>query len=297
MCQTLKIRNLSKTYPNGTKALQNINISLPYGMYGLLGPNGAGKSTLMRTIATLQNPDQGEIFFKDIDILNDKMSLRKVLGYLPQNFGLYPDFTAFQMLNKLAIFKGVLDKKTRYNLVNHLLELTNLYSHAHKKLGGFSGGMKQRIGIAQTLIGNPQLIIVDEPTAGLDPEERNRFYNILSEVSLNKVVILSTHIVDDITTLCSNLAIIKEGQVIKTGNVPQIIGDLDGKVWRKTIRKSELDEHRNRYKVVQVKMIAGRPVIHIYSEDNPANNFHIQSPSLEDVYFHLVNGSLQSEEA
>lgn len=290
----LEIRNLNKTYSNGIQALKNINLSIPTGMFGLLGPNGAGKSTLMRTIATLQEPDSGSITFNDIDVLRQKEEVRKFLGYLPQEFGVYPKVTAETLLNHLAVLKGVTNKKARKELVEALLHKTNLIKYRKKNLGGYSGGMKQRFGIAQALLSNPQLIIVDEPTAGLDPGERNRFLNLLSELGENTVVILSTHIVEDVKELCTQMAIIDEGELLMEGNPMEAIKKIEGKIWQKRINKNDLDSHRSQYRVISERMIAGNPEIHVYSDTQPDPSFQAVSADLEDVYFAHIMGLEQN---
>lgn len=287
----LSITNLSKTYPNGVKALQNITLEIPTGMFGLLGPNGAGKSTLMRTIATLQEADSGSVKLGDIDALHQKHELRKVLGYLPQQFGLYPKISAEVLLNHLAVLKGITNRKERQELVNALLHKTNLYDVRKQNLSGFSGGMKQRFGIAQALLNSPKLLIVDEPTAGLDPLERNRFYNILSELSENTVVILSTHIVDDVKELCTNMAIINKGQVLLKGNPLELIDQIEGNVYEKTIHKAELEDYKKEYKIIAEKLFLGKPIIHILSEDHPEKGFIPVNAGLEDVYFSQILAS------
>lgn len=287
----LIINNLSKTYSNGVKALQNISLEIPTGMFGLLGPNGAGKSTLMRTISTLQDADQGDIMLNDLNVFKQKNELRKVLGYLPQQFGLYPKISSEVLLNQFAILKGISNSKERKNLVEILLYKTNLYDVRKQNLGGFSGGMKQRFGIAQALLNNPKLLIVDEPTAGLDPLERNRFYNILSEISENTIVILSTHIVEDVKELCTNMAIINQGQVLLHGKPLELIGQIENKVYQKTILKSELNEYKKNYKVIGEKLFLGKPIIHILSDTNPKGGFEPIATSLEDVYFSQIFGS------
>lgn len=284
----LIINNLSKTYSNGVKALDNICLNIPTGMFGLLGPNGAGKSTLMRTIATLQEADNGTITFGDLDVFSQKNEVRKVLGYLPQQFGLYPKISAEVLLNHFAVLKGITNKKERKELVITLLHKTNLYEVRKQNLGGFSGGMKQRFGIAQALLNNPKLLIVDEPTAGLDPVERNRFYNILSELSENTVVILSTHIVDDVKELCTNMAIINKGKVLLKGNPLTLIEQLEGKVYQKTIHKKELEEYKQEYNVIAEKLFLGKPIINILSEADPKNGFIAVNADLEDVYFSQI---------
>jgi ABC-2 type transport system ATP-binding protein len=288
---SLTIKNLSKTYPNGVKALQNISLEIPTGMFGLLGPNGAGKSTLMRTISTLQDADEGSIYLNDLDVLKQKNNLRKVLGYLPQQFGLYPKMSAEVLLNQFAILKGITNSKERKNIVEILLQKTNLYDVRKQHLGGFSGGMKQRFGIAQALLNNPKLLIVDEPTAGLDPLERNRFYNILSELSENTIVILSTHIVEDVKELCTNMAIINRGEVLLNGKPLELIKKIENKVYQKTIDKSELSRHKQEYMVIGEKLFLGKPIIHILSDTNPKNGFKLIEASLEDVYFSQIFNS------
>ena len=281
----LAIRDLSKTYANGVQALRDISLDIPHGMFGLLGPNGAGKSTLMRTIATLQDPDSGSIHLDDLDVLADKQAARQTLGYLPQEFGVYPKVTAEVMLDHFATLKGVIDKKERKALVEALLRQVNLWEKRYYKLGTFSGGMRQRFGIAQALIGTPKLIIVDEPTAGLDPEERNRFLNLLAEVGEKVVVILSTHIVDDVTDLCPRMAIIAQGQLRLVGEPREAIRSLEGRIWRKTIRKDELDAMREHLNVLSTRLVGGQPVIHVLSDATPGEGFVAVRPNLEDVYF------------
>lgn len=288
---TLEITNLSKTYANGVKALQNISLTIPTGLFGLLGPNGAGKSTLMRIIATLQEADEGAIKFNGADIAKHKNALRKVLGYLPQQFGLYPKISAEVLLHHLAVLKGLTNKRNRKEIVNGLLHKTNLYTDRKKNLGGFSGGMKQRFGIAQALLTNPKLLIVDEPTAGLDPIERNRFHNLLSQLAENTVVILSTHIVDDVQELCTNMAIINQGQVLLQGNPRTAINNLQGKIYQKTIQKTELSDYQAQYEVIAEKLFLGKPIIHILSETNPNNGFMPIQAGLEEVYFAQIFGA------
>jgi ABC-2 type transport system ATP-binding protein len=287
----LIIDNVSKTYSNGVKALQNISLEIPTGMFGLLGPNGAGKSTLMRTIATLQEADGGAISLGNLNVFTQKNEVRQVLGYLPQQFGLYPKITAEVLLNHFAVLKGITNKGERKDLVDALLHKTNLYTVKKQNLGGFSGGMKQRFGIAQALLSNPKLLIVDEPTAGLDPVERNRFYNILSELGENTVVILSTHIVEDVKELCTNMAVINQGQVLLKGNPMKIIEELEGKVYQKTIVKSELETYKQNYQVISEKLFLGKPIIHILSDSNPGDGFTPVKTDLEDVYFSQIFGS------
>lgn len=281
----LIIDNLSKTYANGVQALQNISLEIPTGMFGLLGPNGAGKSTLMRTIATLQEADKGSIKLGEIDVLKQKNELRQVLGYLPQQFGLYPKISAEFLLNHFAVLKGITHKGERNDLVKALLHKTNLYEVRKQNLKGFSGGMKQRFGIAQALLSNPKLLIVDEPTSGLDPVERNRFYNVLSELGEKTVVILSTHIVDDVKELCTNMAIINKGQVCLKGNPKKILEDMKGKVYKKTIHKQELSSYKQNYQVISERLFSGKPNIHILSDVNPGDGFTLINAELEDVYF------------
>ena len=295
----LKISNLSKTYANGVKALNNVSLNVSTGMFGLLGPNGAGKSTLMRTIATLQRADEGEIHLNDIDALKEKNEVRRVLGYLPQDFGVYPDLTAEQMLNHIALLKGILIKKERKEIVDFILEQTNLFDIRKRKLGTYSGGMKQRFGISQALIGNPDLIIVDEPTAGLDPEERNRFHNILSDISENKIVILSTHIVDDVRQLCNQMAIIHQGEVLLHGKTDEAVNKLSGNIWKKVITKQEFGEYDKHYNIILSHLFAGDVMIHVYSETQP-DNFSEAEADLEDVYFttiqNRISNNIQVEE-
>jgi ABC-type multidrug transport system ATPase subunit len=274
----LQIQNLSKVYKNGVRALDNVSLTIPVGMYGLLGPNGAGKSTLMRTIATLQEPDSGEIHLGTLNVLRQKQELRKTLGYLPQEFG------------HLALLKGITDSKQRKDTVEALLHRTNLYEHRKKALSGFSGGMRQRFGIAQALLGNPRLLIVDEPTAGLDPGERNRFYSLLSEIGEDVIVILSTHIVEDVMELCTNMAIIHQGKVLFAGAPSEAVKSLEGRIWQKSVAKPEVKEYEQRYRVISSKLIAGKPLIHIYSAENPGNGFTPVSPDLEDVFFSRISG-------
>ncbi len=287
----LSIKNLSKSYSNGVKALDNISIEISNGMFGLLGPNGAGKSSLMRTLATLQEADTGSAFLNDIDIFNEPNELRKVLGYLPQEFGVYPRITAEQLLNHLAILKGISNSRERKELVKYLLDKVNLYEKRNKSVKGFSGGMKQRVGIAQALIGNPKLIIVDEPTAGLDPGERNRFYNLLAEVGKEVIVILSTHIVDDVRELCTNMAIMNLGQIVYHGTPQNAIDELDGRVYQKMVPREELEVYAQNYSIISNKMVGGQPLIHISSETNPGEGFELIKPNLEDVFFSKINTS------
>jgi ABC-type multidrug transport system ATPase subunit len=291
----LTIRNLSKTYPNGVKALQDVSLDIPTGMYGLLGPNGAGKSTLMRTLATLQEADSGTATLGDINVLKDKESVRRVLGYLPQEFGIYPRISAVDMLDHLATLKGIAGNQ-RKEVVNALLQRVNLWEHRKKSVSSYSGGMRQRFGIAQALIGDPKLIIVDEPTAGLDPGERNRFYNLLSEIGENVIVILSTHIVEDVKELCSNMAIINGGQVLYAGSPDEALKQLSGKIWEKAISKAEIDEYQQKYQVISSKLVAGKPIIHILSDETPGAGFQSTPAGLEDVFFAKINaGATQAQ--
>ena len=285
----LTIKNLNKTYPNGTKALNEVNLTLEKGMFGLLGPNGAGKSSLMRTIATLQLADTGTIEFDGIDVFKQPEELRKVLGYLPQDFGVYPKVSAELMLNHIAKVKGITNKTERKNYVADLLNKVNLYKFRTRNLGDFSGGMRQRFGIAQALIGNPKLIIVDEPTAGLDPLERNRFHNLLSELGEQAVVILSTHIVDDVTNLCQNMAVFNAGQILVEGHPQELASQLDGKIYRKHIEKSELDQYINEYNVLTNYLRGGKLNVNIYNETHPENGFEQIPNTLEDFYFYSIN--------
>ncbi|MGB3467225.1 MAG: ABC transporter ATP-binding protein [Cyclobacteriaceae bacterium] len=281
----LQIRNLSKTYANGVKALNDISLDIPVGMFGLLGPNGAGKSSLMRTIATLQEPDSGSITLGNLDILTEKEEVRKILGYLPQEFGVYPRVNAETLLDHLAVLKGILNKGERKELVKYLLMKTNLYDYRKRSVAGYSGGMKQRFGIAQALLSDPKLIIVDEPTAGLDPAERNRFLNLLSEIGENTVIILSTHIVEDVRELCTNMAIINQGSLLYSGTPDEAIRSVDGKIWRKSLRREELEEIKAQHQVISERRLAGKPTVHVYSDSQPADGFTAVHADLEDVYF------------
>ena len=285
----LSIKNLSKTYPNGVQALNDISLEIPQGMFGLLGPNGAGKSTLMRTISTLQDADSGSIMLDDINVLEDKQSVREKLGYLPQDFGLYPRISAEVMLDHIAQMKGIGNKSERKTLVESLLQKVNLYKDRKKGLGTYSGGMRQRFGIAQALVGNPSLIIVDEPTAGLDPSERNRFYNLLSEIGENTIVILSTHIVEDVNTLCSNMAIICKGEVLMQGKPKDGIATVQGRIYQKSIDKGDLESYRSEYNLISTKLIEGKLSLRIESETDPGNGFVPVPADLEDVYFSYIS--------
>jgi len=293
----LLIENLSKRYPNGTQALQNVSLNIPLGMFGLLGPNGAGKSTLMRTLATLQEADSGRAALGDIDVLRQKDAVRRVLGYLPQEFGLYPKVSAEALLAYFAVLKGITNAKERSAVVQALLQQTNLYEHRRKALGGFSGGMKQRFGIAQALLANPRLIIVDEPTAGLDPEERVRFHNLLSAIGQNIIVILSTHIVSDVSDLCNAMAIIHEGQVRVAGNPSELVAELQGKVWRKSIRHDELPVFKDRYQLISMRLFAGQTLVHVLSPQPPDAGFEPVTPDLEDFYFATIKGFIHTPTA
>jgi ABC-type multidrug transport system ATPase subunit len=286
----LSIKNISKTYPNGVEALKNINLEIGNGMFGLLGPNGAGKSTLMRTIAALQDSDEGTITVGDIDVSKDKQSLREILGYLPQEFGVYPKISAKDLLDHLAVMKGITDSKERKGVVESLLHQTNLWGAKDQKLGTYSGGMKQRFGIAQALIGDPKLIIVDEPTAGLDPMERNRFHNLLSEIGENVIVILSTHIVDDVSDLCNDMAIILNGEVKLEGEPIQLIERMKGKVWKGLVEKSELSEIEKENDVISSRLYMGKVQVRIFSESPLNNGYEATEPEIEDLYFATIHG-------
>lgn len=285
----LIVENLTHVYPNGTVALDEVSLTVAKGMFGLLGPNGAGKSTLMRTIATLQAPTSGHVRFGEIDVLKDPEALRRTLGYLPQDFGVYPRVSALDMLDHMAILKGVSDRKDRKETVETLLNQTNLWKVRHKAIAGFSGGMRQRFGIAQALIGDPSLIIVDEPTAGLDPEERNRFLNLLAEIGENVVVILSTHIVEDVSDLCPAMAIICDGRIVGQGAPQALVASLQGRIWKKTIDKAELEACKARYQVISTRLFAGRTVIHIIADSDPGDGFTAVQGDLEDVYFSTLS--------
>jgi len=282
----LSISNLTKVYKNGVKAVDNLSLEIGTGMFGLLGPNGAGKSTLMRTIATLQNPDSGSINFQGINVLEDKMSLRKVLGYLPQEFGVYPKNSANNLLEYFATLKGIASKKERQLLIDEVLAITNLTDVRKKNVSDYSGGMKQRFGIAQMLLNNPKLIIVDEPTAGLDPAERNRFLNILREIGTNNTVIFSTHIVDDVKELCTDLAIMNSGRVLKNATPSEVIKEIDGKIWKKIISRKELESAENQYDVLSSSYNQDNSInIRVYGLEQPGVGFSRVEGGLEDVYF------------
>lgn len=285
----LTITNLSKTYSNGLKALSNINMEIGSGMFGLLGPNGAGKSSLMRTIATLQEADSGTITLGNIDVLKQKDEVRKILGYLPQDFGFYPKVTAIDMLNHFAILKGIANPKERKEICEALLNQTNLFEARKRNIGDYSGGMRQRFGIAQALLGNPKLVIVDEPTAGLDPMERNRFHNLLSEIGSTIIVILSTHIVDDVRNLCSNMVIMNQGTILLSGKPAKTIEDMKGKIWMKLIDKEQLPEIKMNYRVISTKVSEGKIQAHVFADTQPDESFAFVNADLEDVYFSVVS--------
>ena len=292
----LTISGLSKTYPNGVRALDGVSLTIPTGMFGLLGPNGAGKSTLMRTLATLQEADAGTVAMGDIDVLRDKAAVRRTLGYLPQDFGVYPKVSAEELLDHLARLKGLTQRRQRSETVATLLRQTNLYDVRRKALGGFSGGMRQRFGIAQALLGNPRLIIVDEPTAGLDPEERVRFHNLLAEIGENVIVILSTHIVSDVSDLCGRMAIINQGRVMLAGSPADLTRMLEGRVWQKAIDRTALDAARSSFPVISTRLLAGRTLVNVVADAPPAPGFAAVEPTLEDVYFAAIAGRLQASE-
>jgi ABC-2 type transport system ATP-binding protein len=285
------ISGLSKTYPNGVKALKNVSLSIGNNMFGLLGPNGAGKSTLMRTVATLQDPDSGTVRLDGLDVLANKNEVRKVLGYLPQEFGVYPKMSALDMLHHLGIMKGIASAPERKEMIDALLEQTNLWDVRKKALSTFSGGMKQRFGIAQALLGNPRLIIVDEPTAGLDPAERNRFLNLLSSIGREVTVILSTHIVDDVRELCPRMAIIAGGELLLEGSPSEALAALEGKIWSKVVSSDdELRSLESRMRVISTHLIAGQHEVRVYSDTHPGDGFRPVDSVLEDVYFLNLSG-------
>ena len=284
----LAIRNLSKTYPNGTRALHDVSLDIPRGMFGLLGRNGAGKSTLMRILATLQEPDSGSATLGDIDVIRQKDQVRQTLGYLPQSFGFHPRVTAERLLDHFAILKGLGDAGPRRDVVEFLLRRTNLWDVRRQKVGAFSGGMRQRFGVAVALLGNPKLIIVDEPTAGLDPEERVRFLNLLSEIGEDSVVILSTHIVEDVEELCSRLAIIDRGEILLTAEPARAIEELRGKIWRRSVTRDELTTLETRLNVISTKLLAGRTIVHVHADDSPGAEFDAVEPDMKDVYFSVM---------
>jgi ABC-2 type transport system ATP-binding protein len=294
----LRIENLSKTYPNGIRAVDNISLAIPVGMFGLLGPNGAGKSTLMRILATLQEADTGTATLDDIDVLRDKDAVRRTLGYLPQEFGLYPKVSAEELLDYFAILKGITNKGERGDVVHALFEQTNLSDARYRRLGTFSGGMRQRFGIAVALLGNPRLIIVDEPTAGLDPAERVRFLNLLSALGEKSVVILSTHIVEDVSELCSHMAIIDRGRIKLEAEPIAAIAALQGKIWRRLVPRSELPDYQKRYALVSTKLLGGRTVVRVYGDSRPSEEFEPAEATLADVYFSAMHlGSAPAGEA
>ena len=294
MTLTLKIDGLSKTYPNGVRALRGVSLDIPTGMFGLLGPNGAGKSTLMRTLATLQDADAGSARLGTIDVLRDKDAVRRRLGYLPQDFGVYPKVSAQDMLDHLARLKGIAAAGERRDVVADLLKQVNLHDVRKKALGGFSGGMRQRFGIAQALLGNPELVIVDEPTAGLDPEERVRFHNLLAEIGENVIVILSTHIVSDVSDLCANMAIINKGEVLLTGDPTTLTAALAGRVWQKAVARSDLESVKAAYPVISTRLVAGRTLVSAVAPAAPGEGFEPVDATLEDVYFAAIAGRLGS---
>lgn len=293
----LELSGVSHVYPNGTRALDNVSLSIPKGMYGLLGPNGAGKSTLMRTVATLQTPTSGSIVFDGLDVLAQPEELRKRLGYLPQDFGIYPRVSAYDMLDHMAVLKGIASKAERRDTVETLLAQVNLWDVRKKAIAGFSGGMRQRFGIAQALIGNPDLIIVDEPTAGLDPEERNRFLNLLAEIGENVVVILSTHIVEDVADLCPRMAVLVNGAIRLEGAPKDLIEKARGTIWAKTIERGELGAYQKMYEVISTRLFAGRTIIHILSPTAPGDGFEQAPGGLEDVYFSTLAATRRDDPA
>ena len=290
----LSIKQLNKTYANGVKAINNVSLEIPNGMFGLLGPNGAGKSSLMRTIATLQDPDSGSIHFDGVDVLKGKEGLRRQLGYLPQDFGVYPKVSAETLLNHFAVLKGLTEKGPRKEAVEALLQQTNLWEARKRNLGTYSGGMRQRFGIAQALLGAPRLVIVDEPTAGLDPDERNRFLNLLAKIGEQVVVILSTHIVDDVTDLCPRMAMIVKGQVLVQGEPQAAIDTLLGKVWRRSISMDELAQYQQTLHVLSTRLVGGKPQINVFADSQPDSGFTQIAPDLEDVYFLHVRNAARS---
>jgi ABC-2 type transport system ATP-binding protein len=292
----LQIHDVSKTYPNGVQALKAITLTIPAGMYGLLGPNGAGKSTLMRMLATLQEPDTGTIRLGDVDVLTRKDDVRRTLGYLPQEFGVYPKVTAEELLDHFALLKGIAGRRARKEVVQALLRQVNLWDVRRQKLGGYSGGMKQRFGVAVALIGNPKLMIVDEPTAGLDPAERVRFLNLLSELGENSVVLLSTHIVEDVSELCTRMAIIDQGEILLEAEPLRAVDDLGGRIWQRVISKQELPAMEQEYAVISTKLLAGRTVVRVFSDAAPGSGFETAEPDLEDVYFSTMAGRIGRRE-
>jgi len=285
----LCIRDVSKTYPNGVRALDSVSLTIPAGMYGLLGPNGAGKSTLMRILATLQEADSGSATLGELDVLTRKDEVRKTLGYLPQEFGVYPKVSAESLLDHFAVLKGITGRRARTAIVEALLRKTNLWDIRTQKLSGYSGGMRQRFGVAVALLGNPTLMIVDEPTAGLDPAERVRFLNLLSELGQNSVVLLSTHIVDDVSELCTRMAIIDKGEILLEADPLRAIEDLHGRIWRRVIPASALPELEREHAVISTKLLAGRTVVHVSGDSSPGADFESVRPDLEDVYFSTLS--------
>ncbi len=288
----LNIRSISKMYPNGVHALKNVSLTIPTGMYGLLGPNGAGKSTLMRILATLQEPDTGTIHLGDIDVVQQKDQVRRTLGYLPQEFGVYPKVSAEQLLEHFALLKGVGQRAARKEIVEALLRQVNLWEVRKQKLGGYSGGMRQRFGVAVALLGNPKLMIVDEPTAGLDPAERVRFLNLLAELGENSVVLLSTHIVEDVSELCTRMAIIDQGEILLEAEPSRAVDEMRGHLWRRVISKSELADMERAHAVISTKLLAGRTLVRVHSEGPPGAGFESAEPDLEDVYFSAMSGHI-----
>jgi len=287
---TLSISGLSKTYSNGTRALKGISLDVPPGMFGLLGRNGAGKSTLMRIVATLQEPDEGTIRLGELDVIRQKELVRETLGYLPQSFGFHPRVRAERLLEHFAVLKGLVDAASRREVVEKLLRRTNLWDVRNQRVGTFSGGMRQRLGVAIALLGNPKLIIVDEPTAGLDPEERVRFLNLLSEIGEASAVILSTHIVEDVEELCSNLAIIDRGEILLAGSPAQVIANIRGRIWRRSVTREELPALEQEHAVISTKLLAGQTIAHVYAEESPGAGFEPVEPDLKDVYFAVMGG-------
>jgi ABC-2 type transport system ATP-binding protein len=288
----LRIQDVSKTYPNGVQALKQVNLTIPYGMYGLLGPNGAGKSTLMRILATLQEPDSGSVTLGEIDVLRDKDAVRRTLGYLPQEFGVYPKVSAEELLDHFALLKGIAGRRSRKEVVEALLRQVNLWEVRRQKLGGYSGGMRQRFGVAVALLGNPKLLIVDEPTAGLDPAERVRFLNLLSELGENSVVLLSTHIVEDVSELCTRMAIIDQGKILLEAEPLRAVSDLRGRIWRRVMSKDEFPEVERKHAVISTKLLAGRTLVRIHGDTAPGPGFEPAEPDLEDVYFSAMAGHI-----
>ena len=285
----LRIENLSKTYANGVVALNDVSLDIPRGMFGLLGPNGAGKSTLMRTLATLQQADHGSASLGDIDLLTEKQRVKQILGYLPQEFGFFPKDRTYDLLNHFALLKGIRNGKQRKQTVEQLLKRVNLWDVRKRRLGSFSGGMKQRFGIALVLLGNPRLIIVDEPTAGLDPAERNRFHDLLSDIGQDIVVILSTHIVEDVSDLCTNMAIIKDGRILLNASPAQAVAQLKGKLWKKEVSKAQVQTYQQQQRVISTRLLAGKTILRICSDTRPDDGFYPVEPSLEDAYFYQLS--------